>query len=155
MEQFHCSAQAHARLTAELARLELEVLPALRAEVVATRTDSLSSTENYASVEVVGEYERVESQARELRDRLGRATIIEHASLERAEAGTVVVLDLDGDEWPVLLGSIHEHGVDVDVVSTSSPLGAALLGLGVGDDVTWQTPGGPVLKARVVALRGE
>ncbi len=152
MEPFHCSPAAHRRLCDELSRIETEVLPALRAQVADTRTDSLSSTENYAAVETVAEYERAEAHARSLRDRLARAVVVEEASVDIAGVGTLVVLDV-GEEWSVLIGSIDERSDDIDVVSPSSPLGEALLGKSVGSEVSWQTPSGAAMTARITALR--
>ena len=49
---------------------------------------------------------------------------------------------MEGDDEPTsyLVGSIEERHDDLDVLSTSSPLGQALLGHGPGDTVSYEGP---------------
>ena len=66
--------------------------------------------------------------------------------------GTIVTVLYDGDDEPekYLVGSIEEQR-DILVVSPGSPMGAALLGSAIGDDVEYESPGG-VLRIRVVEI---
>ena len=73
----------------------------------------------------------------------------------RVSVGVVVVLryDTDTDTERYLVGSIEERKDGVTVVSTSSPLGEALVGAAVGDVVSFEAPGG-LLRVEVVAIEG-
>ena len=56
--------------------------------------------------------------------------------------GTIVELKMEGDDAPTsyLVGSIEERHETLDVVSSSSPLGQALLGHGPGEGVSYEGP---------------
>ena len=92
---------------------------------------------------------------------LGR--MIENAVIVEAEvggdsvmAGAIVTIVFDGDDEDdaerYLVGSIEEQADDVTVVSPGSPMGAALLGAAVGDEVEYEAPTGAVLKVKVLAI---
>jgi transcription elongation factor GreA len=70
--------------------------------------------------------------------------------------GAIVTIVFDGDDEDdaerYLVGSIEEQADDVTVVSPGSPMGAALLGAAVGDEVEYETPSGATLKIRVLAI---
>ena len=51
----------------------------------------------------------------------------------------------------MLVGSIEEQREDVEVLSPDSPLGEALMGASVGDEVTFEAPNGD-LTVKVVAI---
>jgi transcription elongation factor GreA len=148
--------EAHDRLTVELAEFDCVTLPALAEEVISARTDSLSPIESQALMTAVMELHQTESRASRLRDLLASAEIVETTTGVRAGVGSQVTLtEPDGDSFQVLLGSQHERSSDSEVATTSpqSPLGAAVLGAGAGDTVTWQTPGGDTFTAVVTGLR--
>ena len=92
---------------------------------------------------------------------LGR--MIENAVIVEADggsdnvmAGSIVSIIFDGDDEDdaekYLVGSIEEQAEDVTVVSPGSPMGAALLGAGVGDEVEYEAPTGAMLKIKVLAI---
>lgn len=92
---------------------------------------------------------------------LGR--MIENAVIVEAEvggdsvmAGAIVTIVFDDDDEDdaerYLVGSIEEQADDVTVVSPGSPMGAALLGAAVGDEVEYEAPTGAVLKVKVLAI---
>ena len=60
--------------------------------------------------------------------------------------------DDEDDAERYLVGSIEEQADDVTVVSPGSPMGAALLGAAVGDEVEYEAPTGAVLKVKVLAI---
>jgi transcription elongation factor GreA len=89
--------------------------------------------------------------------------MIENAVIVEAEgggdsvmAGAIVTIIFDGDDEDdaerYLVGSIEEQADDVTVVSPGSPMGAALLGAGVGDEVEYEAPTGAMLKIKVLAI---
>ena len=63
----------------------------------------------------------------------------------------------DSETQTFLLGSREllsmDSAVDLDVYSPTSPLGAALLGKKVGDEVSYQAPNGSTITVEVVAAK--
>ncbi len=84
----------------------------------------------------------------ELVERDSNADVVQHATIVR------VVYDGDGDDdaQEFYIGSIEERPDGVLVASPTSPLGSALLGHAVGDEVEYEAPSG-MLRVRVVGLR--
>jgi transcription elongation factor GreA len=95
----------------------------------------------------------------------GRIRLLEHL-IENAEiiapppegvvgAGSIVTVVYEGDDESdaerYLVGHIEEKVGDLDVVSPTAPLGAALIGASVGDWVSYDAPNGQ-LRVRVVAV---
>jgi transcription elongation factor GreA len=84
-----------------------------------------------------------------------------HEIIEKDESGSVVSHasivsvvyegDADDDAQEFFIGSIEEKPDGVLVASETSPLGAALLGHGVGDLVEYEAPSG-VLRVKIVGI---
>jgi transcription elongation factor GreA len=66
----------------------------------------------------------------------------EGASGDVVAPGTIVEVLIEGDDTPTtyLVGSIEERHDTLDVLSTSSPLGQALLGRAPGDTISYEGP---------------
>ena len=94
-----------------------------------------------------------EARIRQLRQMLDHAQIGSPPSEEgQAAHGMVVTVELvaSGRTMTFLLGSREEAAhASVDVISPSSPMGAAVDGAKVGDEVTYTTPAGKELTARI------
>jgi transcription elongation factor GreA len=89
----------------------------------------------------------MEARIRELEFRLRDPDIIEASDGEEVGPGIVVTLrsleDDDQEEESYLVAhSMEEKADGVRTVTSSSPLGSALLGRRVGDRVTYRAPGG-------------
>lgn len=88
------------------------------------------------------------------------AKMIENAHIVEADnsghvvPGSVVTIRYEGDDETerYLLGSIEERHDDLEVMSTSSPLGEALRDHVVGDVVRYETPAGAKLSVEIVAV---
>ena len=96
-----------------------------------------------------------EARIRYLSDVLTRARILA-PDTDRATPGTVVTGTFaDGERtMTFLLGAREEAaGATVDVVSPSSPMGAAVGGAKVGDEVTYTTPTGTRRALRITDLQ--
>jgi transcription elongation factor GreA len=66
------------------------------------------------------------------------------------EPGTVVTATIAGDDTTFLIGSREiAGGKDLPVYSEQSPLGAAILGLKVGDSTTYTAPNGREISAKI------
>ena len=88
----------------------------------------------------------IEGRILELKDKLGRAEVIDctTVSTSRAVFGAVVTLmDMETDDEVTyqLLGP-EEADVKKGSISVLAPLGRSILGKEVGDEVVTKTPGG-------------
>lgn len=93
----------------------------------------------------------------EVRELIRRAEVGTKPDDGLVEPGMTVTVrfDADGSTETFLLGSRdlvrQDAGVEVDVYSPGSPLGAAITGRSVGDSVTFAAPNGATLAVSVVA----
>ncbi len=145
IERVPMSTQGYQKLRDELKRLEkvdrIEVVKAI--EVARAHGDLKENAEYHAAKERQG---HIEGRIMELKDKLGRAEVINcmEVPTNRAVFGTVVsLLDLETDDTIryQLLGT-EEADVKKGSISVFSPLGRSILGKEVGDEVTTKTPGG-------------
>jgi transcription elongation factor GreA len=83
----------------------------------------------------------------ELVERDEHAGKVQHASI----VSVVYEGDSDDDFQEFFIGSIEEKPEGALVASPTSPLGEALLGRSVGDEVEYEAPSG-VLKVKIVGL---
>jgi len=139
------SKQGNIALKEELNNLErVERHVVVKAIAIAREHGDLKENAEYhAAKERQG---MIEGRIMDLKDKLGRAEVIDctKVNCERAVFGTVVeLLDMDTDEDVSyqLLGA-EEADVKKGSISVFSPLGKSLLGKEVGDDVIAKTPGG-------------
>jgi transcription elongation factor GreA len=97
---------------------------------------------------------KMEGRIRQLHSLIENAEIVEAAGNGVVGLGSVVGIRYQGDDdvEKYLIGSIEERHDDLDVISPSSPLGAALLGSGPGDAVTFTAPSGADLSVSVVSV---
>ncbi|MBU0483481.1 MAG: transcription elongation factor GreA [Proteobacteria bacterium] len=139
------SKEGHIKLKDELTRLQSkERIQVIRAiEVAREHGDLKENAEYHAAKERQG---FIEGRIMELKDKLGRAEVIDCSMVdcEKAVFGAVVsVVDLETDEESSyqLLGP-EEADVKHGSISVGSPLGQSMLGKSVGDEFTVKTPGG-------------
>ena len=145
IERMPISRMGHERLRKELENLERrerhDVIRAI--EVAREHGDLKENAEYHAAKERQG---HIEGRILELKDKLSRAEVIDCSDVNcsRAVFGTVVnMLDLDEDvEVTYQLLGPEESDVEKGVISIQSPLGQAILGKEVGDEVKVVTPGG-------------
>ncbi len=145
VERIPMSNKGHLQLKDELDRLERverhEVVKAI--EIARAHGDLSENAEYHAAKERQG---MIEGRIMELKDKLGRAEVIDCSKVdsERGVFGTVVTLiDMDSDEEVTyqLLGP-EESDVKKGSISVMSPLGRSILGKEVGDEIVTRTPGG-------------
>ena len=67
--------------------------------------------------------------------------------------GMVVKINMAGDEMTFLLGSREIASGDMDVYSEQSPLGAAILGAKIGDQVNYLTPSKKVFVVTILEAK--
>jgi transcription elongation factor GreA len=145
VERIPMSKMGYQKLKDELNRLERvergEVVRAI--EVARGHGDLKENAEYHAAKDRQG---HIEGRIIELKDKLGRAEIIDCSKVSTGVVvfGTVVkLLDLENDEEVSyqLLGP-EEADVKKGAISVLAPLGKSMLGKEVGDEVRAQTPRG-------------
>ena len=154
MEANQLSREAHARLQAELEDLTTRGRIEVANKIEAARLlGDLSENGDYHAAK--DEQGHMEGRIRQLEHLLEVSEIIETTDDGTVAPGTIVTIVYEGDDDDMaetyLIGHIEEKG-ELDVISPTSPLGAALMGKSAGDEVEYDAPGG-VLK--VVILRAD
>ena len=136
---------------------ELEYLCTVRRAEVAERIRSAKEegdiTENAAYDYAKEEQAFVEGRIQALETTLSKAILIEGGSTDEVGLGARVTLVERGGDTPEtyqIVGSV-EADPTRGRISNESPIGKALLGHGVGDEVAVSTPGG-VLHFQIVGI---
>ena len=133
------------RLQDEIAALEYELRNELPKEILKAREhgDLSENAEYHAAKERQG---LVNARLGQLNQRLQEVSMIDYSRISRDKVGLgsrVVVLDLNKDEEITYnLCTTEEADATKGMISTSSPIGRALLNKEVGDNVKVQIPGG-------------
>jgi transcription elongation factor GreA len=145
VERIPMSKTGNQKLREELSKLErVDRLDVMRAiETAREHGDLKENAEYHAAKERQG---HIEGRIRELKDKLGRAEVIDcsKVSRDRAVFGAVVsLLDVNTEEEVSyqLLGP-EESDVKSGSISVLSPLGQSILGKKVGDEVVVKAPSG-------------
>jgi transcription elongation factor GreA len=133
------------RLQDEITQLEYELYNELPKEIRTARAHGdLSENAEYHAAKERQAF--VNARLGQLKRRLADFSMVDFAKIPRNKVGlgsTVVVLDLGKDEESTYnLVTSEEADVANGRISTSSPIGRALIGKEVGDTVKFQIPGG-------------
>ncbi|MCU1459684.1 MAG: GreA/GreB family elongation factor [Actinomycetia bacterium] len=141
MDPTHLSPAAHERLTEELnwrsgaRRMEIS-------EWIERAREHGDIRENADFDAAKNEQGLNEARVRQLDQLLKEAIVVEAGDGDTVAPGTLVEIrmDNDTDSTTYLVGSIEERNETYEVLSTSSPLGQALVGKAPGEVVTYQGP---------------
>ncbi len=97
---------------------------------------------------------QMEARIRDLEELLKHAVVGEAPEASGVvEVGTVITAEIWGDEERFLLGNREmADGSDLDVYSAESPLGAAILGLKVGDNSSYAAPNGNQIEVKILSV---
>jgi transcription elongation factor GreA len=154
MEPTQLSPVAHARLVAEL---EHRSGP-LKREIA----DRIERARELGDLKENADYDAAKNEqglnaarVRQLEAMLRDAQIVDGADLETVQAGVVVELRMAGDDDTqlYLIGSIEERDERYEILSTSGPLGQAVVGRRTGETVSYETPRKISLEVEIVAIR--
>ncbi|MDP9423552.1 MAG: transcription elongation factor GreA [Pseudomonadota bacterium] len=136
-------AEGHRALTDEVKRLKQERPEIIEAiEVARAHGDLSENAEYHAAKERQG---HIEASIAEIEDRLSRALIIDPTTLSGNKVvfgATVTLVDEDDKKVRYQLVGQQEADARVGRISYNSPLGRALIGREVGDEVEVTTPAG-------------
>ena len=143
MEKVPMLAEGYEQLTADLKQLRAErpkIVDAI--EEARAHGDLSENAEYHAAKERQG---HVEAQIAEIEDRVSRAQIIDPTTLagDKIVFGATVTL-LDEDDSPVTYQIVGQTEADAKKgrISYNSPLGRALIGKKVGDEIEVTVPAG-------------
>ena len=137
-------AEGHRKLSAEVKHLKQVERPAIieAIEVARAHGDLSENAEYHAAKERQG---HVEATIADLEDKLSRAMVIDPLTLSGDKVvfgATVTLLDEDNKKVRYQLVGQTEADARVGRISYNSPLGRALIGRHVGEDVEVSTPSG-------------
>ncbi|MCL1800776.1 MAG: transcription elongation factor GreA [Promicromonosporaceae bacterium] len=142
--------EAYDRMQAELEYLEGPARDEIVARISAAR-DEGDLKENGGYHAAREEQSKNEGRILQLREKLRNVQVGAPPDDGLVEQGMVVEVELSGKPLKFLLGSREMAGVtDVNVYSPTSPLGKAVNGQNVGDTVTYETPAGKMLTAKIL-----
>ncbi|MBW4329333.1 transcription elongation factor GreA [Stakelama sp. CBK3Z-3] len=143
VEKMPMLAEGHAKLSAELKRLKAErpqIVDAI--EEARAHGDLSENAEYHAAKERQGQ---VEASIADIEDKLSRAQVIDPTELsgDKIVFGTTVTL-LDEDDKPIKYQIVGQAEADAKTgrISYNSPLGRALIGKRVDDEVEVTVPSG-------------
>ena len=154
MESHQLSQGAFDRLQAELDDLATRGRIEVAAKIERARElGDLSENGDYQAAK--DEQGHMEGRIRQLEAILEHAEIIAAPEPGVVGPGTIVTIVYEGDSDDAaeryLLGHIEERTGDLDVISPTAPLGAALIGARTGDTVSYEAPNGE-LRVRVIEV---
>ena len=141
MEQAHLSQEAYNRLHEELTERSTTGRRDISMWIERAREHGdIKENADYDAAK--NEQGHNESRIRQLEQILRDAVVGEGVSGDVVAPGTIVEILVEGDDAPTtyLVGSIEERHDSLDVLSTSSPLGQALLGRAPGDTISYEGP---------------
>lgn len=144
MERVPMTIWGHDKLTAELKDLQLHQRPAIIAAIDEARGhgDLKENAEYHAAKERQG---FIEGRIAELDSKLSRAEVIDptkHKGTKTVLGATVTVVDDNDKQHVYALVGPDEADLSKNLLSTSSPIGRALLGKSVGDEAVFTAPSG-------------
>jgi transcription elongation factor GreA len=145
--------EAYDRLKAELEQKSGPGRAEIVAKIEAAREEG-DLKENGGYHAAKEEQGKQEARIRQLTQLLRTAQVGEAPeSSGVVEPGTVITAVIAGDEERFLIGSREIAGdSELDVFSESSPLGAAILGLKVGDSTSYTAPNGREIAVQVTGV---
>ncbi|HXY91004.1 MAG TPA: transcription elongation factor GreA [Acidimicrobiia bacterium] len=153
METAHLSQQAFDRLQEELEERSGKRRKEISAAIERAREHGdLRENADYDAAK--NEQGHNEARIRQLEAMLKTAVVVESTVGDVVAPGTIVEIKMDGDDAPTsyLVGSIEERHDTLEVLSSSSPLGQALLGHGPGDVVSYDGPR-RTFRVEIVSIR--
>jgi transcription elongation factor GreA len=153
-ESTQLSAAAHARLVTELEHRSGPLRREISERIERARElGDLKENADYDAAK--NEQGLNEARVRQLEAMLRDVEIVEGGGGDIVESGVIVEVRVAGDEetQTYLIGSIEERHDRYDVLSSSSPMGQAILGHRAGDSVGYETPRGQALEVEIVSIR--
>lgn len=133
---------AHKKMEQELEHLKTKGREEIEDRIAEARSHGdLRENADYDAAK--NEQGLMEARIRKLEHLLRTAEVRDVVDSGRVEVGSVVtVVDGDGDEMQFFVAPQENKVAGMLLASPTSPLGAALLGAGEGDEVAYEAPAG-------------
>ncbi|MBT2498827.1 transcription elongation factor GreA [Agromyces sp. ISL-38] len=145
--------EAYDRLAAELEQLSTNGREEIAKRIESAREEG-DLKENGGYHAAKDEQGKQEARIRQLKELLRSAQVGEAPTSNGVvQPGTVITAVIAGDESTFLIGSREIAGdSELDVYSEQSPLGAAILGLKVGEQTSYIAPNGREIPVEVTGV---
>ena len=145
--------EAYNKMKEELAHREGELREEIAHKIAVARAEGdLSENGGYQAAREA--QSKNEGRITELTVKLRDSKIIETAPEGTVGEGSVVTIELNGNEMTYVLGSRDiVAGTDYDIMPPDSPIGKAIEGAKVGDVVSYTAPNGRELSVTVKAAK--
>ena len=138
--------EAYNKMKEELAHREGELREEIAHKIAVARAEGDLAAREAQS--------KNEGRITELTVKLRDSKIIENAPEGTVGEGSVVTIELNGNEMTYVLGSRDiVAGTDYDIMTPDSPIGKAIEGAKVGDVVSYTAPNGRELSVTVKAAK--
>jgi transcription elongation factor GreA len=156
-DPIYLSKEGRLKLEAELKKLKTVDRPHIIAEI--KRAKELGDLSENAEYHAAKEAQvHIERKIAELEDKLSRVRSVNVEKMPTDKAylfAKVLVKDLkNDDEIEYQLAPPEEADVDNDIISIKSPIGAALLGKGIGDEIEIKVPAG-IIRYQILKITRE
>ena len=146
--------EAYDRLKDELAHLSGKGREDIVARIAAAREEG-DLKENGGYHAAREEQGKLEARIRQLTAMLENAEVgtAPAGAMEEVTLGSMVTVEISGDEIQFLLGSREIGAENVKVFSEKSPLGAAVLGKKIGTSTEYLLPNGKSNSVKIVSVK--
>lgn len=139
----HITQEGYQALTDELKNLEEVKLPAAIERVSKAR--SLGDlSENFEYHDARDAHATIADRIIDLKDTIKRAVIIEKKAIKGVDMGKSVKVAVNGSEHVFAIVGEWEANPAEKKISNESPLGVALMGKNIGDEVEVEAPAGKI-----------
>lgn len=143
--------EAYDRLATELEGLKTEGRDRVSTAIgVAREHGDIRENADYDAAK--NEQGMMEARIRQIEAILRSAVVGEGVTDGTAGPGTVVTLDIAGEEETYFVGSREEAIDGMDVLSSKSPLGQAIAGRRPGEEFSYLTPTGREIAVRLITV---
>ncbi|MCD6413485.1 MAG: transcription elongation factor GreA [Elusimicrobia bacterium] len=148
--------KGYEKLMKELRRLKNEEVPRLSREINEARAlgDLSENAEYHAAKE---DLTNVQKRIAQIQNTIGSVVIIDETQMssDKVYLGALVeVEDATGERFEYTVVSEEEADPVEGRISSTSPIGSALIGKSVGDEVEFRVPAG-LRKIKIVSIRRE
>jgi transcription elongation factor GreA len=149
------SQEAYDRLKDELADLMTNKRSEIAKKIKEAREEGdLSENGGYQAAKE--EQGRIEARINRLEGMLVNSQVGEAPESHGVvQQGVVVTCELNGNETKFLLGSseiLEGTDSELDVYSTTSPIGAAVMGHKIGEEIEYEAPNGKKIKVKITGV---
>jgi len=144
IEKVPMTAEGHQRLETELKQLKHEERPAVIKAIEEARAhgDLSENAEYHAAKEHQG---FIESRIQDIEGKISRSEVFDPKDLSSETvtfAATVSLIDENDNSFKYQIVGVDEVDVSAGKISFNSPIGRALIGRKIGDEVEVKTPQG-------------